>query len=80
MWILMMYHFFVQQQLLVSSNEDVIKHSLFQFEHHTLHHRGIEQCISMQVSYIYIVLSKFSCTHSETILWIRHLTQVVGSQ
>ena len=31
------------------------------------------------LSCIYIVLSKFSCTHSEAILWMRHLTQVVWS-
>ena len=52
----------------------VFFNSQFQFQIklkcHILYHNGTEQYISMQFSYIYIVLCNFSYTHSGIILCI----------
>ena len=53
-------------------NQKYFFNSQFQFQIkfkcNILYHNGTEQCISMQFSYIYIVLCNFSYTHSGIIL------------
>ena len=51
-----------------ANQSKVFFNSQFQFQIklkcHILYHNGTEQCISMQFSYIYIILCNFSYTHS----------------